>query len=158
MLKALQGPGFGAEWARGAVLIAEVIRPEYRGRKLGAVQSRWAVGWGAAVLLSALIFSLAPADLGWRLLFGVGLLPALLILFIRRGIAEPPRCAGQGPAEPLLAMMSGVFRRDVIRSTLIGGLFGSGLTAAMLPSRPSCQAFCARCATCRCSDRVHIWV
>lgn len=126
VLKALQGLGFGAEWACGAVLMAEIIRPEARGRALGAVQSAWAVGWGAAVLLSALIFSYAPAEFGWRLLFAVGVLPALLILFVRRGIPEPLRPRARGAAEPFLATLSGVFRADVLRSTLVGGLFGIG--------------------------------
>jgi len=44
VLKAIQGLGFGAEWACGAVLMAEIIRPEHRGTALGAVQSAWAVG------------------------------------------------------------------------------------------------------------------
>src|SRR6201999_1047326 len=84
VLKAIQGIGFGAEWACGAVLMAEIIRPEHRGKALGAVQSAWAVGWGAAVLLSSVVFTHAPPDIAWRVLFAVGLIPALLILYIRR--------------------------------------------------------------------------
>lgn len=126
VLKALQGIGFGAEWACGAVLMAEMIRPENRGRALGAVQSAWAIGWGAAVVLSAIVFTYAPADIGWRLLFGVGVVPALLILFIRRNLPEPPRAARDTQAEPFLATLGGIFRPDVIRSTLVGGLFGIG--------------------------------
>jgi MFS family permease len=126
VLKAIQGLGFGAEWACGAVLMAEIVRPEFRGRALGFVQSAWAVGWGAAVLLSALVFSNAPADIGWRLLFGIGILPALLILYVRRGIPEPPRAAPHDASTPFLATVAAIFRRDVIRSTLVGGLFGIG--------------------------------
>ncbi len=126
VLKALQGLGFGAEWACGAVLMAEIIRPEARGRALGAVQSAWAVGWGAAVLLSAIIFSETPGWLAWRLLFAVGILPALLILLLRRGIPEPPRTDGRRAAEPFLATLAAVFRPEVLRSTLVGGLFGVG--------------------------------
>lgn len=44
VLKAIQGLGFGAEWAVGAVLMAEIIRPEHRGKALGSVQSAWAIG------------------------------------------------------------------------------------------------------------------
>jgi MFS family permease len=126
VLKALQGLGFGAEWACGAVLMAEIIRPEHRGRALGAVQSAWAVGWGAAVLSSAVVFSTLPGDIGWRVLFALGLLPALLILFIRRGLKEPGRASKAGAQPPLLATLSGIFHPDVLRSTLIGGLFGIG--------------------------------
>jgi MFS family permease len=46
VVKGIQGFGFGAEWACGAVLMAEIIRPEHRGKALGTVQSGWAVGWG----------------------------------------------------------------------------------------------------------------
>jgi uncharacterized membrane protein YeaQ/YmgE (transglycosylase-associated protein family) len=51
VLKAIQGLGFGAEWACGAVLMAEIIRPHHRGTALGAVQSAWAVGRGAAAMI-----------------------------------------------------------------------------------------------------------
>ena len=54
------------------------------------MHSGWAVGWGAADLLYTAIFSLAPAELAWRLLFAFGLLPALLVFFLRRLIEEPP--------------------------------------------------------------------
>jgi len=65
VLKALQGFGFGGEWAAGAVLMAEVIRPEHRGKAMGTVQSAWAVGWGAAVLLYSAVYLLLPPDLAW---------------------------------------------------------------------------------------------
>jgi len=126
VLKAIQGLGFGAEWAVGAVLMAEIIRPEHRGKALGSVQSAWAVGWGAAVLLSALVFTYAPADIAWRVLFAIGLLPALLIIYIRRGLKEPPRAVTADAKAPFFATLSGIFQRDVLRSTLVGGLFGIG--------------------------------
>jgi MFS family permease len=125
VLKGVQGLGFGAEWACGAVLMAEIISAQHRGKALGAVQSAWAVGWGAAVLLSALIFTYAPKDIAWRILFAVGLLPALLILYIRRGIKEPKR-ATKDAQPPFLTTLSGIFHPDILRSTLIGGLFGIG--------------------------------
>src|SRR5438477_7641536 len=78
VLKAMQGFGFGGEWAAGAVLMAETIRSENRGKAMGAVQSAWAVGWGGAVLLYTAIFSLLPPETAWRVMFGVGLLPAFL--------------------------------------------------------------------------------
>jgi len=124
-LKAIQGLGFGAEWACGAVLMAEIIRPDHRGRALGTVQSAWAVGWGAAVLLSAIVFTYAPKEFGWRILFAAGLLPALLILYIRRGIEEPRRAAKAADV-PFLATVSGIFKPEVLRATLVGGLFGIG--------------------------------
>ena len=126
VLKAIQGLGFGAEWACGAVLMAEIIRAEHRGKALAAVQSAWAVGWGAAVLLSALVFTYVEKDIAWRLLFALGLLPALLIIFIRRGVEEPVRIVGKTQELPFLKTVGGIFRRDVLRYTLIGALFGTG--------------------------------
>jgi len=126
VLKAIQGLGFGAEWACGAVLMAEIIRPEHRGAALGAVQSAWAVGWGTAVVLSAVVFTYAPADIGWRVLFALGLLPALLILYVRRGLKEPARAGKLEARPPFFATLGGIFHADVLRSTLIGGLFGIG--------------------------------
>jgi MFS family permease len=125
-VKAIQGFGFGAEWACGAVLMAEIIRPEHRGRALGAVQSGWAIGWGAAVLLYTAAFSLFPPDLAWRVMFGVAMLPALLILYVRRSIPEPARPARTGEQPSFLATLLGVFAPETLRVTLIGGLFGLG--------------------------------
>lgn len=72
VLKTLQGCGFGGERAAGAVLMAETIRNEHRGKAMGNVQSAWAVGCGAAVLPYALMFSLLPGDTAWRVMFGTG--------------------------------------------------------------------------------------
>jgi MFS family permease len=123
VLKSLQGFGFGGEWAAGAVLMAEAIRPEHRGKAMGTVQSAWAVGWAAAVLLYALMFSLLPADTAWRVMFGIGILPALLILYVRRGVQEP---APRKPAERAGMPLFGIFAPEVLRMTLVGGLLGVG--------------------------------
>lgn len=147
-LKTLQGIGFGGEWAAGAVLMAETIRAEHRGKAMGAVQSAWALGWGSAVLLYALAFSLLPAELAWRAMFAIGLLPALLIVYVRRGIAEPSARAlnpsgpcdppeppnspdgappsGASPAVRASAPLVGIFSRGTRRMTLIGALLGVG--------------------------------
>ena len=124
--KAIQGFGFGGEWACGAVLMAEIIRPEHRGKALGAVQSGWAIGWGAAVLLYTLAFSVLPGEIAWRAMFAIGLLPALLILYVRRSVSEPARHAPKGPQPGFLETLFGVFRPETLRVTLIGGLFGLG--------------------------------
>ncbi len=87
--RALLGLGFGGEWAAGAVLIGEIIRDEHRGKGNGVVHSGWAVGWGAAALLYTLFFYLLPEDIAWRALFAAGLLPALLVIFLRRLVSEP---------------------------------------------------------------------
>jgi MFS family permease len=87
ILRALEGFGFGGEWAAGSVLICEVIRDKYRGRAGGIVQSGWAIGWAAAVIIYTVVF--VPEALAWRTLFWVGLLPALLVFYVRRHVKEP---------------------------------------------------------------------
>jgi MFS family permease len=87
--RALMGLGFGGEWACAAVLVGEVIRPESRGKAVGAMQSGWAIGWAIALGLYLLFFSIWPPETAWRALFWVGLSPALLVFFIRRYVPEP---------------------------------------------------------------------
>ena len=92
--RALQGLGFGGEWAVGAVLIGEMIRPEHRGKAVGTMQSGWAVGWGAANILYVVLYQLLPEALAWRAMFWVGILPALLVFYIRK-TSRNPRCSAQ---------------------------------------------------------------
>src|ERR1700723_4644237 len=87
--RAVLGLGFGGEWAAGAVLMGEAIRPQYRGRAVGSVQSGWAVGWGLAVLSQAILFTYLPPEIAWRWMFAIGALPALLVFYLRRHVKEP---------------------------------------------------------------------
>src|SRR5215831_18915316 len=93
IFRALLGFGFGGEWTAAAALMSETIRPRYRGRAVGCVQSGWAVGWGSAVLLQAIVYSLLPEQQAWRWMFALGFIPALYVLFIRRFVEEPPLAA-----------------------------------------------------------------
>src|ERR1700712_446507 len=74
--RVFQGIGFGAEWGVGAVLVAELVRPESRGRALGIVQSAWAVGWALAVVAYLVSFELFDEQVAWRVLMFLGILPA----------------------------------------------------------------------------------
>ena len=95
ILRALHGLGFGGEWAAGAVLMGEVIRDKYRGRGVGFVQTGAAIGPGAAALVYAGLYAVLPEAIAWRALFVVGLLPALLVLWIRRNIGESEAYEGR---------------------------------------------------------------
>jgi MFS family permease len=124
--KAVQGLGFGAEWAVGAVLMGEMINPDHRGKALGAVQSGWAAGWGGAVLLYAAAFSLLPHQLAWRVMFALGLLPTLLIFYVRRSVPEPVRALPTTKPRSYSQTLFAIFAPETLRTTLVGGLFGFG--------------------------------
>ena len=81
----LVGLGLGGEWAAGSVLVAEVWPAEHRGKAIGLVQSGWAFGYIGAALLAAGIMP----NHGWRVLFLIGVAPALLTLWVRRHVTEP---------------------------------------------------------------------
>jgi MFS family permease len=127
LLKGLQGLGFGGEWAAGAVLLAEMIRPEHRGKVMATVQSAWAVGWGGSVLVYTALSHLVPADTAWRVMFGVGLLPALFLVYVRRAIPESPGKDGGATRRPGNAFsLFEIFSPSVLRLTLVGALLGLG--------------------------------
>jgi MFS family permease len=127
--RALMGLGFGGEWAAGAVLLGEVIRAEHRGKALGLMQAGWAVGWGVAALLYALFFSILPAATAWRALFLVGILPALLVFWVRRNVEEPPVYVQSRLEMHALGVQPSfleIFRPPLVRVTVLGGLMGTG--------------------------------
>jgi MFS family permease len=124
--RSLQGLGFGGEWAVGAVLISETIAPRVRGRVVGALQAGWAVGYGIAVLVSTVLFTWLPQDVAWRVFFGLGLLPALLVLWIRRNIAEPPVFA-EAPPGARRAQVREVFAAPIRATTLEAILLTFGI-------------------------------
>src|SRR5689334_9646445 len=127
--RAVMGLGFGGEWAAGAVLLGEVVRPQHRGKALGVMQAGWALGWGTAALLYAFFFSILPPQTAWRALFLVGIAPALLVFWVRRYVEEPPvylearaLLAASGDRPSLFE----IFRPPLLRVTVLGGLMGTG--------------------------------
>ncbi len=127
--RGLLGFGFGGEWAAGAVLMGETIRAEYRGRAVGTVQSAWALGWGAAVLMQAILFTVLPPDMAWRAMFALGFLPALLLIYIRRHVDEPElaseareKLASQGKAPSILE----IFKPGVLKTTILASILTMG--------------------------------
>jgi MFS family permease len=116
--RALQGLGFGGEWSAGAVLIGEVIRNRYRGRAVGFVQAGWAVGWGAAALLYTLLFTTIPEAQAWRIMFWIGLAPALLVIWIRRNIQESEIYRARGAERKGLEQVFSVLKQRYLPLTL----------------------------------------
>lgn len=83
--RVLLGLGMGGEWACGAALVAETWPAHKRGKALALVQSAWAVGYA----LGAAVVGLVMPRFGWRAVFFAGILPALVSLWVRRGLREP---------------------------------------------------------------------
>jgi MFS family permease len=79
------GLGMGGEWAAGATLVAENFPAQHRGKALALVQSSWAIGYA----LGAAVVAVVLPPFGWRAVFFVGIIPALLTLWLRRGLHEP---------------------------------------------------------------------
>jgi MFS family permease len=85
VFRVILGFGMGGEWASGAALVSETWPDRHRGKALGLMQSAWAIGYAAAAIVTWLVL---PRG-GWRAVFFVGILPALLTLWIRRRVEEP---------------------------------------------------------------------
>jgi MFS family permease len=85
VFRILLGIGMGGEWASGAALVCETWPAEHRGKALGFMQSAWAIGFGAAAAVTALVLP----RWGWRGVFFVGILPAFFTLWVRRHVREP---------------------------------------------------------------------
>ena len=79
------GFGMGGEWASGAALVAETWPAQHRGKALALVQSSWAIGYA----LGAAVVALVMPRFGWRAVFFAGIVPALIALWMRRGLREP---------------------------------------------------------------------
>jgi len=84
VLRALFGIGMGGEWGVGASLAMEAAPPRWRGVLSGILQSGYSIGY----LLAALAARVVLPTLGWRWMFWLGALPALLALYIRAKVPE----------------------------------------------------------------------
>jgi MFS family permease len=132
--RSMQGLGFGGEWAAGAALMSEVIDKRIRGRAVGSVQGGWSVGYGTAVLLFTIVFSVAAPEMAWRYLFFLGLLPAFFALWIRRYVEEPEvfremrAKSGDRRFQFLEIFGPGLRRRTILASMLAAGGLGGNYT------------------------------
>jgi MFS family permease len=122
--------GIGGEWAAGAALVAETWPEDKRSKAAGILQSAWAAGFFIAAMVN-LFFG----TYGWRILFLIGILPALVTVLIRATVKEPERWlkarsdrerAGRKTErskeeEELLAFsLTRLFQRDLRRKTFVG--------------------------------------
>jgi len=85
------GLGMGGEWNTGATLVAETWPTELRAKAIAVVQSSWAIGYALAALVAGIVLHYAT----WRTVFFVGIAPAVVTLWIRRGVPESAMWEGQ---------------------------------------------------------------
>lgn len=78
------GLGMGGEWNTGATLVAETWPTELRAKAISIVQSSWAIGYAFAALVAGIVLHYA----NWRMVFFVGILPALIVLWIQKDVPE----------------------------------------------------------------------
>lgn len=143
------GLGVGGEWASGEVLVAEKWPKQHRGKVIGMVQSGWGIGYILAAILATLIIptfkegvsytipiisvTLDGLDLGWRILFFIGVLPAFLVFYIRRHLDEPEvwtqtnelRKKGKLSEKGQSFTLSQIFKPDLLRYTFSATLLTS---------------------------------
>jgi MFS family permease len=86
MCRFLTALGIGGEWAAGATLVAEVWPESLRVKGAGLLQS----AWGAGYFLAAIVY-VGLSDYSWRVMFFVGLVPALVAVLARLKVREPER-------------------------------------------------------------------
>jgi MFS family permease len=112
--------GVGGEWAAGAAIVAEVWPEEWRTTAAGWLQSAWAAGFFLAAGIQ-----LALREAGWRTVFLVGILPALVAFLVRLWVKEPDRwVAARDRARTARTdthlPISDLFRPPLKRNTLVG--------------------------------------
>src|SRR6202011_4979642 len=118
VLRSLYGVAMGGEWGVGASLTMESIPPHARGFISGLLQSGYPTGY----LLASIVYALFFPIIGWRGMFMVGVLPALLVLYIRRHVPESPSW------DRAAAAQSGTF--SVLRSHWRLGIYAVVLMTA----------------------------
>jgi len=121
------GLGMGGEWTTGAALIAETWPAEHRAKALGLMQSTWAIG----EMIAAGVVALVLPTLGWRAVFFVGVLPALIVFWIRRDVPESEiwqrrQSTSSTPAGSLRVLWRKDLRRNGLVATAMNacGMFG----------------------------------
>lgn len=126
--RAVLGLGMGGEWASGAVLVAESIRPEWRNKATSAMQSTWAIGAMLAAALAGLVLDVLPiGPQAWRVLFALGALPAFFTLWAQRNIEEPEiwrsaRSSAHARPNPYRVLFGAELRKRTLLACLLASL------------------------------------
>jgi MFS family permease len=119
-LRFLVALGVGGEWAVGATLVAEVFPPRARARASGIFHATSVIGTWLAAAAGLAVGS------GWRYAYIIGVVPALLVLWVRSSIHEPERWRRAGESRQQLGSFSELFGiRRWARPAIFGGLLAA---------------------------------
>jgi MFS family permease len=102
------GLGMGGEWNTGATLVAETWPDELRAKAIALVQSSWAIGYALAALVAGIVLRYA----NWRFVFFVGILPAIVTLWIRNSVPESQMWEEQRKEGRVARTLLSASRRD----------------------------------------------
>ena len=109
----LTGIGIGGEWAAGAALIAESWPAKSRAKAAGIMQASGGIGFFLAIGLYLFI-----GPYGWRWVFALGVLPAIVAFYIRYALEEPERWVhAKATQNPLPLLFKKPVRRDILIGT-----------------------------------------
>lgn len=126
IVRFLQGLGYGGEVVVGGVLISEVIRASYRGRVGASIQSGYAIGYAISLAVLPVLLNFFPQQIAWKLFFLAGIVPAILVWFIRRLVPESPVFLRK-KVEKNRSSVSDIFKGKNLRITITATLLASGI-------------------------------
>jgi MFS transporter, SHS family, lactate transporter len=115
ILRAIFGVAMGGEWGVGASLTMESIPPRARGLVSGLLQS----GYPAGYFLASIVYGLLFQYIGWRGMFMVGVIPALLVFYIRRKVPESPSWRPTAARSNTFAIVRGHWRLGIYAVVLM---------------------------------------
>src|ERR1700756_95806 len=122
VLRVLAGVGIGGEWAMGGTFVAEEWPESRRAAGAGYMHTGYYVG----IFLAAILNYVIGSWWGWRAMFAIGGLPALLLAWVRHGVTEPSRWAEKKSVVHSWAIwrpFAALFTRELRRRTILNMLF-----------------------------------
>lgn len=133
VMRAIQGIGYAAELTASSTLVNEMIRSRYRARAVSGTQSGYAVGYAIAVCSMLAVHALVPAEYAWRVLFGLGIIPALYVILLQRFVGESSLFLAAKKATPVeqdRTSLLDLFRGSNARNTLVTAMISVGVYGA----------------------------
>lgn len=133
VMRSIQGVGYAAELTASSTLVNEMIQARLRGRAVSGTQSGYAVGYAIAVGSMLLVHAFVPAEIAWRVMFGLGVIPALYVVVLQRFVGESPLFLAARRAVPaardstsMLDLLRGANGRNTLVTAMISvGVYGA---------------------------------